>query len=121
MFETSKDILNLVLALSIVGISVFVCWLLYYLIASMKKLHDVVNLFQKTLTSANELVNNAKKKLKDSSTHLKLIGMLVQKIVEEVQDRSKKDRSKKDRSKKDRSKKRKSSVKKNTKNKTSKK
>jgi Na+-transporting methylmalonyl-CoA/oxaloacetate decarboxylase gamma subunit len=116
MFETSKDILNLVLALSIVGISVFVCWLLYYLIASMKKLHDVVNLFQKTLTSANELVNNAKKKLKDSSTHLKLIGMLVQKIVEEVQDRSKKGRSKKDRSKK-----RKSSVKKNTKNKTSKK
>jgi len=106
MFETSKDILNLVLALSVVGISVFICWLLYYFIASIKKLHDVVSLFQKTLTSANELVNNAKKKLKDSSTHLKLLGMLVQKIVEEVQGRSRK---------------RKSSVKKNTKNKTSKK
>lgn len=88
MFETSKDILNLVLALSIVGITVFVCWLLYYFIASIKKLHDVVSIFQKTLTSANELVNNAKKKLKDSSTHLKLVAMLVQKVVEEIRNKS---------------------------------
>ncbi len=106
MFETSKDILNLVLAFSIVGVSVFICWFLYYIIASIKKLHDTFSLLQKALQSFNELVDNAKKKLKDSSTHLKLIGMLVQKVVEEIKDRSKK---------------RKSTTKKNTKNKTSKK
>jgi predicted nucleic acid-binding Zn-ribbon protein len=106
MFETSKDILNLVLAFSIVGISVFICWFLYYIITSIKKLHDIFSLFQKALQSFNELVENAKKKLKNSSTHLKLIGMLVQKIVEEIKDRNEK---------------RKKTNKKNTKNKNSKK
>ena len=89
MFETSKDILNLVLAISVVGITVFICWLLYYIIASIRKLHDVVNLFQKTLNSANEVVENVKKRLKSSSTHLKLIGMLVQKVAEEVRNKNK--------------------------------
>lgn len=88
MFETSRDILNLVLAISVVGISIFICWFLYYIIVSIKKIHDTVSLFQKALESFNELVDNAKKKLKDSSTHLKLIGMLVQKIAEEIKDRS---------------------------------
>ena len=92
MFETSKDVLNLVLAVSIIGITVFICWLLYYFIASIKKLHDVISLFQNTLKSLSELVDNAKKKLKDSSTHLKLVGALVQKVAEEVYSRTKKKR-----------------------------
>ena len=92
MFETSKDILNLVLAVSVIGISVFICWFLYYIIASIRKLHDVVNLFQKTLRSANELVENAKKKLKNSSTHLKLIGMLVKKVAEEIRNKKRRKR-----------------------------
>lgn len=93
MFETSKDILNLVLAFSVFGISVFICWFLYYIISSIKKLHDTLSLFQKALQSFNELIENAKKKLKNSSTHLKLIGILVQKIVEEIRDRNKKTKS----------------------------
>ncbi len=92
MLETSKDILNLVLAISIIGITVFICWLLYYFIASIKKLHDVISLFQNTLKSLSELVDSAKKKLKDSSTHLKLVGALVQKIAEEVRNKTNKKR-----------------------------
>lgn len=106
MFETSKDVLNLVLALSIAGISVFICFLLYYVISSIKKLHDTFSLAQKGLKSFNDLVENAKKKFKDSSTHLKLIGMLVQKVMEEIKDRNEK---------------RKKTNKKNTKSKTNKK
>ena len=87
MFETSKDVLNLVLALSIAGVTVFICWLLYYFISSIRKLHDAINIFQKTLRTANEIVEGAKKKLKDSSTYLKLIGMLFQKVVKEVQNK----------------------------------
>ena len=106
MFETSKDILNLVLAFSIIGISVFICWFLYYIIASIKKIHDTFSLFQKALQSFTELIDNVKRKLKDSSTHLKLIGMLIQKIAEEIRDKVKN---------------KKSSNKKNTKNKIDKK
>lgn len=100
MFETSKDVLNLVLALSIAGVTVFICWLLYYFISSIRKLHDAISIFQKTLKTANEIVDSAKKKLKDSSTHLKLIGMLVQKVVEEVQNKRQKRKTKTPKAKK---------------------
>ncbi len=94
MFETSKDILNLVLALSVAGISVFVCWLLYYFISSVKKLHDIINTLQQTLESANDLVNNIRNKIKDSSTYLKLIGVLIKKVVQEFKDKRKKTKTK---------------------------
>jgi len=88
MFETSKDILNLVLAISIVGISIFICWLLYYIIASIKKIHNTLNLFQKALGSFNDLMINAKKKLQSSAAYFKLAGMLVGKIAEEIKNRN---------------------------------
>lgn len=87
MLETSKDILNLVIAFAILWITVFICWFIYYIIAVIKRVHDTIDFFHKTLVSLNEMISNVKDKLKSSSTHFKLIGMLVKKVIQEIDNR----------------------------------
>jgi hypothetical protein len=38
MMQTSGDILNLSISLAVLAIAVFLCWSLYYLIASLREL-----------------------------------------------------------------------------------
>ncbi len=43
MFETSGDILNLVIAISVLLFTVFLVWTIYYVLASLKKVYKIVN------------------------------------------------------------------------------
>jgi len=54
MFETSKDILYLALALSAVIFTFFVCWALYYIVMMLKKTHAVINEVSGLISSIKE-------------------------------------------------------------------
>ncbi|MDD3284589.1 MAG: hypothetical protein PHZ07_03280 [Patescibacteria group bacterium] len=82
MIESSKDILNLVIAFCILWFTVFVCWFIYYMISTIKKVHDSINFFHTTLSSFNELVETVRDKINGSASNFKLIGMLIEKGVE---------------------------------------
>lgn len=82
MIENSSDILNLVKAFCILWFTVFACWFIYYMISTIKKLHDSINFFHKTLSSFDELVGTVKNKIDGSANNFKLLGMLIEKGVE---------------------------------------
>ncbi len=84
MFETSRDILNLTLCFCAVWVSVFICWLLYYLIATIKKTHDVINFFSKTISSINDFISEIKDKAHGSVAYFKLFGVLTEKFINYV-------------------------------------
>jgi len=82
MFSTSGDVLNLVLAVCILLLTVFLCVALYYLISSMKKTHRVIKVIESTLSKAEDVINLTKDRIKNSGTYFMLFGELVKKLMD---------------------------------------
>lgn len=84
MIENSKDILNITLAVSVFGLTAFICWGLYYLSMSLKQVfkaaHEIGAIFDKI----DKLLDTAKEKLDHSASYLFLIGEGVKKLVDVV-------------------------------------
>lgn len=81
MFSTSGDILNLVLAISIGALTVFLVALIYYVVASLRKVHQVINVVEKGVFKAEELVALVTDKIKGSSGYLILFAELAKQII----------------------------------------
>jgi len=120
MFATSRDILNWILALSVLGLSFFVCWSLYYVVATLRSVYKVIAQIADTaekisnLTTmleqkledgarmmgdfgekANDILNTLKDKLSNSGTHLMIIGEVLKRIFDFMQEKKEKMKSKK--------------------------
>lgn len=89
MFETSKDILNIVLAISIASISFFISWALYYLVMTLRKVYLGVKEFKTRLDKIDEAVTAFKNKIESSTSYLLIIGEGVKKLVEIMKEREK--------------------------------
>ena len=73
MLETSKDLFFVVLAFAILWLSFFLGWLLYYVIKTLRTFYRVVDKIATTVDKVDALVDDAKDKLKRSSTYLGLV------------------------------------------------
>lgn len=87
MLETSSDVLNVVLAISIFSIAFFVSWALYYLVMTLKQLFRAVKEFQERLDKIDEAIMAFKNKIESSSSYLLLLGEGVKKLVEIMKSR----------------------------------
>jgi len=70
MFNTSRDILNLVLAISIAGLSVFICWSLFYLIASLRSVYKVLKDVEETVQKIGDLTRFVRDKVESGASVL---------------------------------------------------
>ena len=77
MLYTSKDILNIVLSISIGLLSVFLVILLYYVIAGVRRFNKIV----KEIEGATKIFWTIKEKLEHSTSHLGFIAEAVKRIV----------------------------------------
>ncbi len=98
MLATSSDILNLVLAGSAIVLTFFVCWAIYYLVASVHLIYRLSKRIEKGVTKVEEVVDIARDKLKNSSTYFMILGEIAKKALDFVQD-SKSKTTKKSRTK----------------------
>lgn len=87
MFSTSLDILNLVLSVSIAALTFFLCWALYYFIASVHKIHQVVKRVELGVARAEEVINIAKDKLKNSSAYFMILAEIAKKAMAFVEEK----------------------------------
>lgn len=87
MFSTSLDILNLVLSVSIAALTFFLCWALYYFIVSVQKIHQVVKRVETGVARAEEIINIAKDKLKNSSAYFMILAEIAKKAMAFVEEK----------------------------------
>ena len=84
MFETSKDILYLVISFSILWLTVFLCWALYHLGKVLKNAHEIIEEFRVRLQTLMEAVDYVKSKVEQISHLMTLatsgLGGLVKKV-----------------------------------------
>ncbi len=80
--QNSGDILNIVKAISILGISVFLVFFIYYLVMMMRELFKMIREMRERINRVDETIDALKKKIEHSASYLSLIGEGVKKLVE---------------------------------------
>lgn len=85
MFETSRDILNWVLALSAASLAFFLCWSLYYLIASAQRIFRLIKQVERGVSKAEDLIDLVRNKVSGSAAYLSVLGELLKRGVEFAQ------------------------------------
>ncbi len=67
MFETSKDILYIVISFCIIWITIFLCWTFYYLARILKNANQIVEEFRVRLQALTDMVDQVKHKVENIS------------------------------------------------------
>lgn len=82
MFETSQDLLYVVLSLSLIWFTVFLCWLLYQAARALRNINTIVE----TLTEKLELITDAvefiRKKVDNMSGHMGAVSSVASSLIE---------------------------------------
>lgn len=87
MFSTSSDILNLVLSICLVSLTFFLCWAIYYFIASAQRIYRLIKRVEVGVAKAEEVIDIAKDKLKNSATYFMILGEMAKRAMEFVQEK----------------------------------
>lgn len=81
MFETSSDILNWVLSLSIIAVAFFICYGLYSVISTFRKGMKIIKKFESLVFKVESLLDLVKNKVSSTSSYLYMISELVKKVT----------------------------------------
>jgi hypothetical protein len=87
MFSTSSDILNLVLAVCVAVLTFFLCLAIYYFVASAQKIHKLVKRVESGVSKAEEVIDIARDKLRNSGAYFMILGEIAKKAMEFVQEK----------------------------------
>jgi len=67
MFSTSNDVLNLVLSICLISLTFFLCWAIYYFIASVQRIYNLVKRVERGVCKAEEILDIVNDKVRASS------------------------------------------------------
>lgn len=84
MFETSKDLLNIIITVSIFGLTFFICWAIFYFAQILRQIFKITKEMRGRLHKVDEVIQSFKEKIEHSTSYLLLIGEGVKKLVEMV-------------------------------------
>lgn len=79
--ETSKDILNLALALSVFGLAFLMGWILVYVIMMIRRLLNIFTGVEQSLKKVEDFLGAAREKLDHSSSYLAMLATGARELV----------------------------------------
>lgn len=94
--ETSKDLLFVILAFCILWLTVFMSWLLYYVISIVRDTEALVRQVKSAAEKIDNLAHSVREKFEHSAASLTLVAQAVKELVVwGMKERAKKGRSRK--------------------------
>lgn len=82
MLNTSGDVLNLILALCIAILTGFLSIAVYYLISSIKKIHNLVRVIENGVIKIEETATLVKEKIKSGSAYMMIFAEIAKQAIE---------------------------------------
>ncbi len=92
MFETTKDILYIVLAFCALWITIFMCWVIYYVAMILRQAHSLMNDVKDKMQAIDEAIRGVREKLEHSSAYLALIADGAKYLVKHFTEKKKRGR-----------------------------
>jgi hypothetical protein len=90
MIETSKDLLYVVLAFSVLWLTIFISWTLYYVIMMLRQANQLVGSFKEKVEKISQTVEKIRDKFDHTSAYIGLVGKAVEKLIDFIGGRKKK-------------------------------
>lgn len=81
MVSTSKDILFIVLAVAVLWVTIFFCWLLYYFVAIMREVKGSLRDARDKMRHIDEALHSVKDKLERSVSIFTILGETAKQLV----------------------------------------
>jgi len=81
MFDSSKDILFLVIALAVAILTFFTSWLLYYLIRILRTGYRAVSVVSEKIETLASLIDALKDKIEHSASAFTVLSQAILKLV----------------------------------------
>ncbi len=95
MLETSKDLLNLVIAFCVLLFTVFLVWIMYYLVIILKNAQQLVAGIKKKFDILDEILKTVKEKIENTSSYLALLAEGLKQLLHFFKERKEVDKKKK--------------------------
>ncbi len=95
MLETSKDILNLAMAISIFGLAFLVGWILVYFLIIIRRMVKIMEGVEDSMKKISEFVSLAKSKLENSASYLSILATGARELVNYFVNKSSQKKSRK--------------------------
>ena len=86
----SKDLLYIVISVSVLCFTIFSCWAIYYLARILQQMFGVMKETRDRLNKFDELIKTIKEKIEHSASYLPLIMEGIKKLVELMKNRAEK-------------------------------
>lgn len=99
MLETSKDLLWIVLSFCILWFTIFVCWAIYYVIAMLKNVNDLVRDIKEKIGTVESFFTSLKDKIEKSSSSINALVNVGNQVAQYVKSRTEDKKPKKSKSK----------------------
>lgn len=87
MFETSSDVLNLVLSACIIALTFFLCWGIFYFVVAVQKWYRITKKVEVAVDEAEKIIFTVKEKLHGSAAYLLTLGDVAKKVFDFVQEK----------------------------------
>ncbi|MDD2656559.1 MAG: hypothetical protein PHQ18_03260 [Patescibacteria group bacterium] len=82
MFETSKDLLFVVLSLSIFWFTIFLCWLLYQAARTLRNINRIAEILTEKLELISEAVTFMRDRVDHLSSKMGVVSSMLSGLVE---------------------------------------
>lgn len=87
MLETSKDVLNILLGVSVLMLAIWLSWVLYQVGKTLQNINRAMSMVQQVAASAHQLIDKLKEKTSNLGTYLALIAKGGEQIFDFVRER----------------------------------
>ena len=87
MIETTKDILYLVISFVVLLLTIFLCWVIFYVAMILKEFKKIVFDVRRKIELVETVLTVLKDKIEHTSSYIKLLMESVGNIVEFLRDR----------------------------------
>ena len=81
MFETSRDFLNLTIAGAIALFTLFVCWIIYYFIKTLRNMATITTSIKDKMKTIDKILHLVQEKLEKGSNHMAMVADSAIKLV----------------------------------------
>ena len=82
MLENSKDLLYIVLSFAVLWITVFLCWLIYYLVSILRNANEMVEELRERFRGIEDAIRSIRDKMEHATSTLSFVSEGVMRLIQ---------------------------------------